>query len=474
MTILPASANTSGAKWQVDGGKLQSSGATVSNLGVGNHTISFNTLSGWRSPTNQSLAVSNETTATANGTYVAIGSLQVAISPAAVIAAGAQWQVDFGAWQNSGATVTNLSATNHAVNFKGIDYWSAPTNQTVLIKGNSVAKVTGAYTFNGAGIYNGLFAKGDTNVVSSGLLSGLAVTATGSYSGKLLIGDSTNAVSGSFNDSGMTTNSIARAAKQGGPLTLEMQVNWNTSPLTIGGTVSGTNGGDWVANLTAELASSGATSAEYTVLLSPVGPLAGYGYLLMTNHAGAVTLSAALADGTAFSQSVPVSGEGDLPVYGNLYGSTGLLIGWIGLESGLPAGNLTWIKEASHFSALYTNGFTNPVVASQGSVWTNSLPHTAAIDLPSGKLEISGGGLLSPLTFNVAMSNNNTLVKLAGSPTNSLTGTNNPKTGLLTITFGNGAGKATTTGTGAVLQNATSAGGFFLGKTNAGSILLQP
>ena len=72
------------------------------------------------------------------------------------------------------------------------------------------------------------------------------------------------------------------------------------------------------------------------------------------------------------------------------------------------------------------------------------------------------------------LSNNNDLVKLVGSPTNSLTGSINPKTGLLTITFGNGAGKATTAGTGAVLQNANTSAGYFLGKTNAGSILLQP
>jgi hypothetical protein len=474
VTITPVGAINAGAKWQVDGGSWQSSGWTLTNLSVGNHAVSFNTVSGWRTPASQIVPVSANSTATTSATYVAIASLQVTISPAAVIAAGAQWQVDFGAWQNSGATVTNLSATNHTVSFKGIDYWSAPANQTVSIKANSVVKATGTYTFNGAGIYNGLFAQGDTNVISSGMLSGLAVTASGTYSGQLLIGDSTNTISGSFNDSGMATNSIARAAKQGGPLTLVMWVNWNNAPLTIAGTVSGANGGHWTANLAAELASGGTNSAEYTALMLPVGPLPGYGYLLMTNHSGAVTLSGALADGTSFSQSVPVSGNGDLPVYGNLYGGTGLLIGWIGLESGSPTGNLTWTKEASQFSALYTNGFTNPVVALQGSLWTNPLPHTAAIDLPSGQLDISGGGLLSPLTFNVAMSNNNTLVKLAGSPTNSLTGTNNPKTGLLTITFGNGAGKATTTGTGAVLQNAASAGGFFLGKTNAGSILLQP
>jgi hypothetical protein len=41
-------------------------------------------------------------------------------------------------------------------------------------------------------------------------------------------------------------------------------------------------------------------------------------------------------------------------------------------------------------------------------------------------------------------------MKLPGSATNSLTGSINPKTGLLTITFGNGAGNATTAGKGAV------------------------
>jgi hypothetical protein len=305
------------------------------------------------------------------------------------------------------------------------------------------------------------------------MLSGLAVTASGTYSGKVLIGDSTNAISGSFNASGQASNNVPRVAKQGGPMSMSMWVNWNNSPLTIAGTVSGTNGGSWSANLAAELAASGAASAEYTALVLPSGTPPGYGYMLITNHAGAVTISGGLADGTSFSQAVPVSGSGDLPVYGNLYGSTGLLFGWLGLESGSPAGNLTWIKEASHSSALYTNGFTN-LVAVQGSAWTNPLPHTAAIDLPSGQLDISGGSLLSPMTFKVAVSNNNALAKLPGSPTNSLTGSITPKTGLVTTTFGNGAGKATTAGTGAVLQNVNSAGGFFLGKTNAGELLLQP
>ncbi len=305
------------------------------------------------------------------------------------------------------------------------------------------------------------------------MLSGLAVTASGSYTGKLLIGGSTNAISGGFNASGQASNDVHRTAKQGGPLMLEMTLNWNDSPPGITGTVSGNNGSDWVANLTNEFAVKESASAEYTALVLPEVAPPGFGYLLITNHAGAVTLSGKLADGTPFSQAAPLSGMGDLPVYGNLYGSRGLLLGWIGLETGSPAGQLTWIKPASRSTALYTNGFTN-LVAVQGSPWTNPSPHAAAIDIPSGTLEISGGNLLAPLTFIVAVSNNNALAKLPGSPTNSLTGTINPRTGLLTITFGNGAGKATTAGTGAVLQNVTKAAGFFLGKTNAGSILLQP
>jgi hypothetical protein len=252
-----------------------------------------------------------------------------------------------------------------------------------------------------------------------------------------------------------------------------MTLNWNESPPNITGTVSGTNGGLWTANLTAELASNATNSADYTAQVLPPTTPPGYGYMLITNHAGAVTLSGALADGTSLFQQVPLSGLGDLPVYGTLYSSPGLLLGWLSLESGAPAGALTWIKEPSRSSALYTNGFTN-LVSVQGSLWTNPPLHTAAIDLPLGQLYIFGGGLASSQTFNVAVSTNNALVKLPGSPTNSLTGSITAKTGLLTISFGNGVGKGTNGATGAVLQNATNAAGFFLGKTNAGSFFLQP
>jgi hypothetical protein len=399
-------------------------------------------------------------------------SLQVTLGPEAALNAGARWQVDGGAWQNSAASVGNLSTGNHTLAFNTISGWTTSPNQTVTIRATSVAKASATYTFISQGIYNGLFMQTEATEQTAGMLNSLDVTASGTYTGKLLIGGGAYAISGVFDSSGLGSNLVARAAAQGGPLTLEMTLLWNDSPPNIVGMVSGSNGA-WTANLTNELAVGGSGSSEYTALMLPDGAPPGYGNVLITNHEGEFTLSVTLADGTSFSQAVPLSIAGNLPVYGNLYGGTGLLLGWLSLESGSPSGNLTWIKPASHATALYTNGFTNQVLV-QGSSWTNPSPNTAAIDLRSGQLAISGGSLLTNLAFNVAVSNNNALVKLSGGSTNSLTASINPKTGLLTLIFGNGAGKSTTSGTGAVLQNMTNAAGFFLGKTNGGSIIMQP
>jgi hypothetical protein len=112
------------------------------------------------------------------------------------MAAGAQWQMDGGSWQISGATVSNLSVGNHTVSFSGIDYWTKPANQTVSVKVKSAVKATGNYTFNGAGIYNGLFTNAEVTVGTAGMLQSLTVTTSGTFSGKLLLGASTSTITG--------------------------------------------------------------------------------------------------------------------------------------------------------------------------------------------------------------------------------------------------------------------------------------
>jgi hypothetical protein len=481
VTILPGTA-AAGAKWQVDGRALEKSGATVGNLSLGNHTVSFTTISGYTTPANQIVSVTANTTTAVIETYTvtpATGSLEVVISPASVTN-DAQWQVDGGPLLKSGA-VTTLATGTHLVSFIGLNNWTTPVNQTVTVKAKVVTKATGAYTFSNQGIYNGLFSEtAGVTEETAGMLSNLKIGTQGTYTATLLIAGGTYGFVGSFDFSGQSTTNVARSAALGGPLKVTLGLNGN-SPAQVTGTVSGTSGGGWTANLTANLAAK-TGSAEYTVLLAPGEPAApsvppGDGYLLLTNHAGVTMVTGALADGTsltATSQSVAVDALGDVPIYDSLYAKTGLLTGWINLTNmnGAPSPTgLTWIKKAARASLLYPNGFTN-LLFPQGEPWVAPAAKTAAIPLNNGSLVISNTGLF--LSYNVGVSNNNTLVKLPGSAANSLTASITAKTGLLTITFGDGPGKTTATGTAAVLQNVNSAGGFFLGKTNAGSILLQP
>ncbi|HTA30662.1 MAG TPA: hypothetical protein VK731_09250, partial [Candidatus Cybelea sp.] len=382
-------------------------------------------------------------------------------------------------------------ANNLFSNWSGIDPAGGVTlvgnPLTFLMQSNMI--LTANFVTNqflqAAGQYNGIFYVAATGVAeaTAGLLNHLMVSPFGAYSGQLSIGGQNYSVSGRFNVAGLASMSVPQIDHRG-PLLLEMALNWNTVPCQLTGSVSGTNGGSWTADLLAELASHETQSGTYTMLIPPQTDVAGseagsspsgYGYAAIDNHNGMVTLSGALADGTHFNQTVAVAQTGDLPVYANLYNHAGLLLGWINVANGSPAGNLAWIRPFSATSPPYSNGFTNNVQA-LWSPWINPPPGVAAIVMPNGQLNISGADQLPPqLSFNVQVNTRNALVKITNtSPANSLTGSINPKNGVLTVVVGNGTGDATTVGLGAVLQNTTSAGGFFAGKTGAGSITLAP
>jgi hypothetical protein len=326
-----------------------------------------------------------------------------------------------------------------------------------------------------AGTYNGLFSSTNgVTVQSAGLISGLILQTNGAFSGKLLLAGTNYPLAGRFDLSGQAAVTTGAATAPGG--LLQVQLSLEPAPASqITGTVSNTI---WTAtNLLVELAGRGLPSPEYTMLFSPpaaapAGSPPGDGYALASIRAGVVTLAGALADGTAFNETMPASATGDVPVCASLYKNAGLLFGWVNLanaQAAPPTNLLTWISP-SGASALYPGGFTNALPV-ESAPWIVPPANTPAIPLTGGLLVVSGSGLV--LTFDAAVSNNNALAKLGGLPTNSLTGSINPKTGLLSVTFGNGAGKTTTAGLGVVLQSSNSAAGFFVTKTSAGLITLQ-
>ena len=319
------------------------------------------------------------------------------------------------------------------------------------------------------GTYEGLFFA--TNAVaepSAGLLTGLVLKTNGAYSGQLYVQGIRYGFSGSFNPSEESSPTVARSAKQGGKITMALTLNTNS----VTGAISGTNDGGWTSALLAEPMVKLTGSAEYTMLIppgqdAPANSPPGDGYVLVTNHNGSVTLTGALADGATFSQTASIVGDGDIPFYASLYGNTGVLLGWLNLNGALISTNLWWIKTPSSATAFYTNGFTNIVTNVLTSAWT--IP--AANYLPAGTLIVSDTNFA--LNFTVSITNS-ALRKAGSTPTNSLSGTLTIKTGLLKIIFGNGEGKATTTGYAAILGDSTTGGGYYVTKTNAGKITLAP
>jgi hypothetical protein len=146
--LLPAAAITAGAQWQVDGGAYRNSGETVTGLSTGSHAVTFKTVTGYTTPASLSVTILNNALTTATGTYVAIpvtGSLRVTLLPAGAVTAGAQWQVDGGAFNASGQTVSGLSQGSHTVAFKTVTGWITPASQQAAVTAGQTAALTATY-----------------------------------------------------------------------------------------------------------------------------------------------------------------------------------------------------------------------------------------------------------------------------------------------------------------------------------------
>jgi hypothetical protein len=145
-TLNPSQAVAAGVQWRVDSGAWQLSGAIVGGLAPGNHTVEYQNAGEWYGPATELVHVDTSLTTVISRTYVQHGSLQVVLAPDEAIAAGGQWRVDGGAWQNSGATLTDLIVGNHAVEFKSFSGWVSPDPQTVTILNQQTTVLNASYT----------------------------------------------------------------------------------------------------------------------------------------------------------------------------------------------------------------------------------------------------------------------------------------------------------------------------------------
>ena len=194
MTVTLSPAGGGQRRRAVAGGwrDFQNSGAVVTNLSPGNHTVSFGTVPGWNAPGNQIVAVSAHVTNSISGTYTPnVGALQVTISPAAAVSAGAQWQVDGGPFQNSGAVVANLSVGNHTVSFSPVAGWMAPANQIVAVNADTTNAANGTYTPVSGALQVTIMPAGAVSAGAQWQVDGGAFQNSGAVVANLSVGDHT-------------------------------------------------------------------------------------------------------------------------------------------------------------------------------------------------------------------------------------------------------------------------------------------
>jgi hypothetical protein len=464
-TIGPAAAVSAGAGWQVDGGPIQSSGATVTNLVPGNHTVSFTSIPGWTAPASQMVAIASGQTNTVTGAYIAsqyyltmnAGSNGVVSPASGTYPAGTNVSISaapsagyvFGSWTGTGNG--SYSGTNNPA----LVTMNGPVTETAnFVPGEFIPE---------KGTYYGLFC--ETNGVaqqSSGAFTATTTTKT-NFSGSLQIGSAHYSFSGKFDSHGFAQ--VPAKRPNSSALTVSLQLDLTPGSDLITGTVS-TAG--WTAEMTGyRLAANGlAKAGRYTLIIagtnSAAGPdCEGIGAVTL-NAAGKVALAGSMADGAKLSQSSSVVGPGLWPLYVPLYGGSGSIMSWVSFSNSPAAalgGALSWINPKAQGAGYHAVGF-----AVLGSYYSRAAGQNV-LDFTDGELVLTGGGLEPGITNGIVVGANNRITDTNG---NTLHLTFTPSSGAFTGSLKDSAVGQTIHFNGVVLENTNAAFGYFLNDGQSG------
>jgi hypothetical protein len=131
----------SNASWQIDGGARQSSGTTLSGLTPGAHTINYNALANYIAPTTESVTLVSGQSTNLSRTYTATSNLTITLTPAS-----GSWRIDGGAWQLSGATLTQLTPGAHTISYNALANHITPATESVTLVSGQTTSLARTYT----------------------------------------------------------------------------------------------------------------------------------------------------------------------------------------------------------------------------------------------------------------------------------------------------------------------------------------
>lgn len=148
VNLSPAAAVSVGAQWSVDGGSTwYNSGATASNLLAGRQYFTFKAVANYEVPDTGYTTVYANSNVVRSYSYTALpGSITVTLGPAGAVAAGAAWSLDGGTnWNESGATVPDLTAKTYAITFAAVAGYEAPASTNYALAAGETAALDATY-----------------------------------------------------------------------------------------------------------------------------------------------------------------------------------------------------------------------------------------------------------------------------------------------------------------------------------------
>ena len=151
VTLGPAEAVEEGAQWRIDGGEWQSSEATLEEVVEGSHRLEYKGVEGWMTPAVGTVQVAKDETLEVSKIYELppppppMGGVQVVLGPEAVRTGGAQWRLDSGPWQESGAELGEVLTGGHQVQFKPVAGWVTPDPCSVEVGENEISVLERRY-----------------------------------------------------------------------------------------------------------------------------------------------------------------------------------------------------------------------------------------------------------------------------------------------------------------------------------------
>jgi hypothetical protein len=357
---------------------------------------------------------------------------------------------------------------------------SASPSVTFVMSSNTVLEVgfTNNPYLSMKGSYNGLFYEvAEVKQKSSGTFT-LTASDRGTYTGKIKLGAANYRVSGKIDLSSKATNTIVRK----GYSTLNVEFDFAGGATNqVVGRVTDTV---WEAPLLGDAACYNSKTdpapflGTYTLIIpgtdSPEAGPEGHGFgTVKVDGNGKVTFAGTLADGTKVSQKVPLSRDGQWPLYVPLYRGSGSILSWLAVTNQAADdinGLLSWIKPDDARTKYYAGGFTNETFVTGSQFVRPTSSTNGLLNLAQADVTFSGGDLESEWTNMVLWNLQNKITNLGD---NKLTMKISPANGLFSGSVIDPSTGKPVKFKGALHQKQNVGAGFALGKDLSARVLLQ-